>query len=449
MPIWRPRTNGLAWRFNTGSSTYYFNDWNNTHEGDWEMIQLTFVATTAEGALREEPVSVAYAQHAGGERADWTASKLRTEDGHPVVYVANGSHASHFESAIYLGYGESGAGFGCDDAANPTLRVPVEARLIPTTVDDQDNPLAWITFEGRWGEEQHGHWNGARGPNTKKAWLQPFSWEDGLRASSLKVANRDAAGPDPVNAFCRVVGMGATVLNVYDLFPRAVYTALALAILIIAWLLWLTAPTLAEAAVLYATHARVFIPIGLAVIPIALAVNVLQILVTMLPPAAFVLKLMDRSPTAGAAVVLAVSGVEQLVLLLVVVPAVVSAVAEMRAGRSISPPQAYQMAVRRLPELAPAVLRAAAIVFGLAISVIGLPLAIRQAVRWRFVEQAVVLEGAAGPNALALSARVVTGKGWRTLANAIVLAAVGAAPGPLLGIVLLVITRPRSTLSRR
>ena len=30
---------------------YVFNDWNNTHEGDWEMIQLNFDADTPEAAL--------------------------------------------------------------------------------------------------------------------------------------------------------------------------------------------------------------------------------------------------------------------------------------------------------------------------------------------------------------------------------------------------------------
>jgi hypothetical protein len=30
---------------------YVFNDWNNTHEGDWEMIQLDFDAATAHDAL--------------------------------------------------------------------------------------------------------------------------------------------------------------------------------------------------------------------------------------------------------------------------------------------------------------------------------------------------------------------------------------------------------------
>jgi len=44
---------------------YVFNDWNNLHEGDWEMIQLIFDATSAEQALQRSPVEIGYSQHEG------------------------------------------------------------------------------------------------------------------------------------------------------------------------------------------------------------------------------------------------------------------------------------------------------------------------------------------------------------------------------------------------
>ena len=70
---------------------YPFNDWNNLHEGDWEMIQLVFDAANAEEALGEEPVEVGYSQHEGAERAEWGEQKLELVDGpHPVVYPAAG-----------------------------------------------------------------------------------------------------------------------------------------------------------------------------------------------------------------------------------------------------------------------------------------------------------------------------------------------------------------------
>ena len=50
---------------------YVYNDFNNKHEGDWELIQLDFDATTPAAALRTRPFEVGYSQHAAAERAEW------------------------------------------------------------------------------------------------------------------------------------------------------------------------------------------------------------------------------------------------------------------------------------------------------------------------------------------------------------------------------------------
>ena len=55
---------------------YVFNEFNNLHEGDWEMIQLNFDARDAREALAEEPVEVGYSSHEGAEQADWGDDKL-------------------------------------------------------------------------------------------------------------------------------------------------------------------------------------------------------------------------------------------------------------------------------------------------------------------------------------------------------------------------------------
>ncbi len=76
---------------------YAFNDFNNTHEGDWEMIQLVFDADDAADALDERPVEVGYSSHEGAEKAAWDDDKLEIVGGtHPVVYPAAGSHANKF-----------------------------------------------------------------------------------------------------------------------------------------------------------------------------------------------------------------------------------------------------------------------------------------------------------------------------------------------------------------
>ena len=104
---------------------YYFNDYNNKHESDWEGIQVVFDASTPEEALAEQPVEVGYAQHEGGESAEWDSDKLERVGDHPVVYPGAGSHASYFSNALWLG-ASADEGIGCDDT---DARVPAgEAR---------------------------------------------------------------------------------------------------------------------------------------------------------------------------------------------------------------------------------------------------------------------------------------------------------------------------------
>ena len=79
---------------------YLFNDYNDKHEGDWEMIQLDFAASDPAQALTQTPDEIGYSQHEGAERAHWGDSKLEVVDGtHPVVYPAAGSHANYYEPA--------------------------------------------------------------------------------------------------------------------------------------------------------------------------------------------------------------------------------------------------------------------------------------------------------------------------------------------------------------
>ena len=72
---------------------YVFNDWNNTHEGDWEMIQLNFDAATPGGGARAragrgrlQPALERRARRRGATR-----SSSCVDGTHPVVYPAPGS----------------------------------------------------------------------------------------------------------------------------------------------------------------------------------------------------------------------------------------------------------------------------------------------------------------------------------------------------------------------
>ena len=112
---------------------YAFNDFNNTHEGDWEMIQLVFDAADAAEALEEDPVEIGYSSHEGAERAAWDdEEKLEIVDRtHPVVYPAAGSHANKFTEALYLG-SSAEAGVGCDDTRGPHREVRPAVLTIPS-----------------------------------------------------------------------------------------------------------------------------------------------------------------------------------------------------------------------------------------------------------------------------------------------------------------------------
>ena len=131
---------------------YIYNDFNNLHEGDWEMIQLNFDAGSAAEALSQRPVEVGYSQHEGAERALWDDGKLELADGtHPVVYPAAGSHANFYSQALYLGR-SAAQGVGCDDTEGPYRELLPHVAVIPQARADYLRAFPWLAFQGRWGE---------------------------------------------------------------------------------------------------------------------------------------------------------------------------------------------------------------------------------------------------------------------------------------------------------
>ena len=146
---------------------YAYNDWNNLHEGDWEMIQVVFEAGDAREALGREPTSIGYSQHEGAEEAEWGGDTLELVDGtHPVVYPAGGSHANFYEEALFLG-SSAEQGVGCDDTTGPTRVIRPTVVTIPSDPEEARAALPWIDFQGRWGELRPAFFNGPTGPNLK------------------------------------------------------------------------------------------------------------------------------------------------------------------------------------------------------------------------------------------------------------------------------------------
>ena len=419
---------------------YWFNDFNNVHEADWEMIQLRFEAGSAAEALASgtEPVEVAYAQHEGGETAAWDDPKLEKEGGRPVTYPSRGSHASYYGPAVWLGWGQGGSGLGCDDTTGPSLRVEPEVVLLPPAIDDPGNPLAWTTFAGRWGERGDWFFDGPTGPNAKPRWAAPLSWQEGLRPSSVRLRASHVVGPAATEVFCDAVAAASGLLILARPYPWLVPAVLALLVLLLA--LWgrIAWPTLRRAWALWRRHLGAFVGIGAALVPLTLLASGLGFVLNEAPGLAARLPFDEDSPA-----FLALADLLPLVqgglLLLLVGPAVVRATDDALTDRSPGAGAGFRAALAALPRTASALGLSALATFGLGLTVVGVPLALYLGVRWAFASQAAVLAGAAGVGALRASFAATRGAWWPTALTLSLLAVAGAALGPLLGIALMVV----------
>ena len=219
---------------------YYFNDFNNKHESDWEGIQVVFPVDTVEEALATGPIEVGYAQHEGGEWAEWDDDKLEKVGDHPVVYPAAGSHASYFSDRLWLGRAPS-EGIGCDNSTGPSHQVRLSALLVPDEPPtSRGDPLAWLTYEGLWGQREKGPNAGPTGPNTKARWSEPITWQDELRGGSVAVPAVETFGSSASNVFCGAVGFAASTYINYLSDPLITVLLLVGAVLLIGLLIWRT-----------------------------------------------------------------------------------------------------------------------------------------------------------------------------------------------------------------
>ena len=180
-----------------------YNDWNDKHEGDWEMVQILFPASSAAEALTVTPTSTAFAQHEGSETSPWNDPKLHKDGNHIAVYPGQGSHAAYYTQANWFGK-SAAAGFGCDNTTSPGDIIKPVIVVMPS---DPTGDFAWLNYTGRWGEKAPSFNNGPTGPNTKTQWSHPVSWQlDQGRPTA--VALPLVAGP-AINTFCSATAWGS------------------------------------------------------------------------------------------------------------------------------------------------------------------------------------------------------------------------------------------------
>jgi hypothetical protein len=429
-----PETDELAlqyWFF------YYFNDWNNQHEGDWEMVMLFFDATTVQEALTQEPTRTVYAQHGGGERADWDDDKLSKEDGRPVVYVARGAHASFYEQHTYLGLVENGTGLGCETTKGPHRRIALDAVVVPHEPTGPDDGFAWLNFTGRWGEFRRSEWNGPTGPNDKRSWTGPVSWADGVRDSSLIVPEFEGFGQAPVNLFCGAVSAGSRVLEAFTRTPALVVGGIGLVLVALAWVYSSTVASIRRAHEYYRRHLRTFALIGAMLIPVGYVVALLQTLVFQVPPIEPLVNMTQRFPGFRIFLMLTLGSVQAALAIIVVAPAVIWTMSQIRHGYVPNVLEAYQHGAREIVPIFVTRMKVALRIILRALTIVGLPRAIRQVIQAAFVAQAIVHERDDPEEAIRDSARAADVNLTRTVLTQFVLAVITLLTGPLLTIALL------------
>jgi hypothetical protein len=419
---------------------YYFNQFNDLHEGDWEGMQVAFDANSARRALAKGPYEIALFQHGGGEKADWEDDKVEKEGTHPIVYPAAGSHATFYDSAIYVENGQGGSGLGCDNTSEPLRRVDVRPVLIPTN-PPPGSRFQWLTYDGHWGQKEKSYNNGPQGPTTKTQWREPFKWMDGLRQASPKLPNGLALGPAVTEAFCPAV---ATVSNWVNLEAQtrlgAVLIAVVLVLLVVAPIA-LTRWTPVDltrlrerrafgqlvraARQLYGRHWRTFVPMGLTTIVIVGAVAGIGWLVS----------LATGAPDTGISISL--PSIARSIGFAAAAAAVIAYVRDLERGDRAGFVLAYREMFERFWRLILGQLLASFLVLLMAATVIGIPFAIWKYIGWQFVQQEILFEDRSIREAFRGSSQVVRGHWWRTLRIAGFFWLLSVVAGPVLGFALI------------
>ncbi len=427
---------------------WYFNQFNDLHEGDWEGMQITFDADTPEEALATEPGEMILFQHAGGERAEWSDAKVEKQGTHPVVYPAAGSHATFYMPAIFVQNGARGSGVGCDITSDPLRRIVPQPILLP---DEPPNggPFGWLAFDGRWGQKEKGFNNGPTGPQTKTQWSQPFTWMSEQRRSSPRMPGGSIVGPQATNAFCGVIVEATSLMNLQQADPLAAYVILigliGAAVLLFGVTTWRPARTdalrlrraygqiIGSAVKLYRAHWRTLVVLAAVAIPI---VGGTQGLAGGLGDSStgnqIALAFSDLIITVGRPIATAIVAATVIVFIRNL----------MEGGREAGVRGSFRGTKARFWRVVLAQIGATLGVILMAMTVIGIPFAIRYLVAWSFVQQEVLMTDKSIRESFRGSSDLVRGRWWHALRTIAVLQLLGVVLGPFLGLILIFTSLP-------
>jgi hypothetical protein len=427
---------------------WYFNQFNDLHEGDWEGMQIAFEANTARQALAQGPSEMILFQHAGGERAGWEDSKVDKEGTHPVVYPAAGSHATFYDSTVYVQNGSKGSGVGCDNTSEPLREVQVHPIAVPTFPTTRGR-FKWLSYFGHWGEKEAGFNNGPTGPLTKKQWLEPFTWMEKQRSTSPRVPGGSFAGPAVTGAFCGAVSAVSDVINLESRSRPAAIAMVAIPALLLVLFVGLTrwgpvdltelrrrrafGQIVRAARQLYGRHWRTMVPIGLSALVLVGAVRGLAALI------AGQRGVDSATGRAGAHLALAdtIESLGQPIAGALVAAVVIFAVRLLVETGTMGFLDSWRGVLRRFWRVAAGSLLVYVATFALFITVIGIPYGIYKFVCWQFVQQEILIGDKGVRDAFRGSSGRVRGRWWHTVRTLGFFWLLSIAAGPVLGFTLI------------
>lgn len=429
---------------------WVFNDWNDRHESDWEMIQLHFEAGTVAEALTVEPAFAVYAQHEGAEVGEWGSTKVGKVDGtRPVVHSSMGSHASYFSARRWFGKGAS-TGFGCDDSRLPSTRLDPAVVLLPDEVSGPDDPFAWVAYTGRWGEAHAGFNNGPTGPIGKAQWSNPVSWaEEHAREGSVALPE---LGTNVTDFFCAASRESSRLLVDFLDEPVAM-SALTMgfaAVGIVAarrtrWRPGDPLPIAARRRVgqilnssirLLARESRLLVGLGSVLVAGGAVATALQLLVLEVTPAGDLADVVDEQSSLGVPIAHLIGALVTVPTMCLVGAALMVAVRELEQGRRPQPGAALRAAFRPVSGTSAALVLVVTASVALS-SVVLVPIGLWLIARWALAAPACVVEGLSVRDGLRRSAQLSRGRRLGVLAVGVVALGAAAVAGPLVGTIVL------------
>lgn len=418
---------------------YLFNDWNNLHESDWEMVQIVFGTTEPADALAIGPTEIGFAQHESGQLVRWSNPQLEREGTHVIVYPAAGSHATYPSSDLFISWGERGSGFGCDNTTGPSTAVPLQAVVIPDPVEP-DGPFAWALFQGRWGQRGARLFDGPLGPNQSNQWTDPASATMDWSTAPLSIPDSPSVGFDATRTFCSVTKyssrFAAQLVDRIWLAALLGIVALALASYAV-YRIW---PYLLEALDIYGNEIVTFLGIGLLAIPIGFVFDIVVQFLSNVSPFDRVLGWFNLSSSAAFTIASIVGGLQQAAMLLLVVPAVVQAMKHIRRGRRPTVFGSYRASIRHFGANFTGWVIYFMLIASVGLSIVALPFAIYFGITLQFFIMAVILENEhPGWHALVCSWRTTRAQLLRTLGLSLGFLIIAVLPGPVVGLTFLIL----------